>query len=157
MRCWLPWTSEAARVLRREHAHSPSPASGSRAICGDACRSSTTYLGCPSCDPLFLAENQLGCAAGNHMSRRICRTCNDPRHDGGVGHAQARKAVHAKLWVDDREIIHAHFACADGMSEARRAKPDKFPDLLGGRLGAGHDFDLARTAAHATVCPDGGS
>lgn len=24
--------------------------------------------------------------------------------------------MHAKLWVDDREIIHAHFACAGGMS-----------------------------------------
>src|SRR2546425_8374760 len=84
-----------------------------------------------------LAENQLGGAARNHMSRRIRWPCNDARHDGRVSHAQARKAVHAELWVDDREIIHAHFACADGMSEARRAKPGKFPDLLGGRLGPG--------------------
>jgi hypothetical protein len=53
--------------------------------------------------------------------------------------------VHAKLWVDNSELVHAHFACANGMSEARRAKPGKFPDLLGGRPGAGHDFDLAHT------------
>jgi hypothetical protein len=79
------------------------------------------------------------------MGRRVRRPSNDPRHDGRVSHAQARKAVHAELWVDDREIIHAHFACADGMSEARRAKPGKFPDLPGGRFGAGHDFDLAHT------------
>jgi len=28
------------------------------------------------------------------------------------------------------------------MSEARRAKPGEFPDVLDGRVGAGHDFDL---------------
>jgi hypothetical protein len=80
-----------------------------------------------------------------HVGRRIRWPCNDPRHDGRVSHAQARRAVHAEQWVDDREIIHAHFACADGMSEARRALPGKFPDILGGRLGARHDFDLAHT------------
>src|SRR5580693_2731050 len=79
------------------------------------------------------------------MGRRVRWPRNDPRHDGGVSHAQARKAVHAELWVDDREFIHAHFARANGMSEARRAKPGKFPDLLSGRLGAGHDFALAHT------------
>ena len=108
-----------------------------------------------------LAENQLGCAARNHMSRRICRTGNDPRHDGCVGHAQARQTMHTKLWIDDREIIHAHFARANGMSEARRAKPGKFPDLLGGRLWAGHDFDLAHAvkgtliSKHRSVFVDG--
>src|SRR5690349_14854700 len=41
------------------------------------------------------------------------------------------------------------------MSEARRAKPGKFPDLLGGRVGAGHDFDLPHTIeAHLSAsCP----
>src|SRR5258707_11463438 len=110
MRCLLPWTSEAARVLRWEHARSPSPARKSRAAGGDECRWS-------------LAENQLGGAARNHMGWRIRWSSNDPRHDGRVGHAQARKAVHAEQWVDDREFVHAHFACADRMSEARRAQP----------------------------------
>jgi len=63
------------------------------------------------------------------MRRRVRWPGNDPRHDGRAGHAQTRKSTHAKLWVDDREIIHAHFACADGVSEARRAEPGKFPDL----------------------------
>src|SRR5258708_4427805 len=99
----------------------------------------------------FGAENQPGGAARNHMSRRIRWPCNDPRHDGRVSHAQARKAVHAELWVDDRETIHAHLACADGMSEARRAKPGKFSDVLGGRLGAGHEFDLAHTLKSTLV------
>src|SRR6201981_801852 len=83
------------------------------------------------------------------MSGRIRWPCDDPRHHGRVGHAHAVKAMHAELWVDNREIIHAHFAGADGMSEARRAKPGKFPDLPGGRLGAWHDFDLA----HAVKSP----
>src|SRR6202041_3109475 len=39
-----------------------------------------------------------------------------------------------------------HFAGANGVSEARRAKPGKIPDLLGRSLGAGHDLDLAHTA-----------
>ena len=92
-----------------------------------------------------LAEDWLGAAARNHMSRRIRWPCNDPRHHGRVSHAQSHKAVQAELWVDDCEIVHAHFACADGMSEARRAKPGKFPNLLGGRLGPGHYFHLAHT------------
>ena len=60
------------------------------------------------------------------MSRRIRWPRNDPRHDGRVSHAQARKSVHAELRVNDRETIHAHFARTDGMSEARRTKPGKF-------------------------------
>jgi hypothetical protein len=90
-------------------------------------------------------DNQLGSAARNHMSRRIGRSCNDPRHDGRVGHAQSQKAVYAELRVDNREIIQADFACADAMSEARRPKPGKLADILGGRLGAGHGFDRGHT------------
>jgi hypothetical protein len=37
--------------------------------------------------------------------------------------------VYAELWVDDREFIHAHFACADGVTEARRGEPGKFGQL----------------------------
>src|SRR5713226_3912853 len=100
---------------------------------------------------LLSSANELSGAARNHISRRIRWPCNDSRHDGGVSHAQARKAVHAELWVDDREIIHAHLACADGMSEARRAKPGKFAHFLCGSLRAGHDFDLAHTVKGALI------
>ncbi len=85
------------------------------------------------------------------MGRRIRWPCNDPRHDRRISHAQARKTVHAKLGVDHCEFIHAHFACADAMSEACRAKPGKFPDLFGGRLGAGHNFDLADTVKSTLI------
>jgi hypothetical protein len=48
-------------------------------------------------------------------------------------------------------IVNAHFACADGMPKARRAQLGKFPDLLGGRLGAGHDFDLTNTVKRPLI------
>src|SRR5713226_5416926 len=44
MRWLLPWTTEAAPALRREHARSPSLARKSQAACGDGCRSSTVSL-----------------------------------------------------------------------------------------------------------------
>jgi hypothetical protein len=38
--------------------------------------------------PRLLAENQFGGAARDHVSRRVCpRPRDDPRHNGGVGHA----------------------------------------------------------------------
>jgi hypothetical protein len=58
---------------------------------------------------------------------------------------QPCKAMDAKLWVDHREFIHPHFACANGMSEARRSKSGKLSDVVGSRLGTGHEFGLAHT------------
>src|ERR1700722_11837799 len=145
MRCLLPSTSAAAQVLRRGYARSRSPARKSQAIDGDGCRWSTICLDCRSCDPLLLAENQLGGATRNHMRRSIRRPSNDARHDRRINDAQTGKAMHTELWVDDGEFIHAHFACANGMSEARRSKPGEFPDLLCGRLRAWNEFGLAHT------------
>jgi hypothetical protein len=39
--------------------------------------------------------------------------------------------VHAKLWVDDSELVHADFARTNCMPETRRGKSGKFLDLLG--------------------------
>src|SRR6201999_103648 len=81
--------------------------------------------------------------ARNHMGWRICWPRNDSRHNGRVRHSQARDPMHAKLWIDDGQAIYAHLARADAMPKAFRAKPGKVPDVFGGRLRAGHDFDLA--------------
>src|SRR3984893_13403243 len=143
MRCLLPRTSEAAQGGRQEHERCPFPARKSQAIDGDGCRWSTIFLDCRSCDPLLLAENQLGGATRNHMSRSIRRPSNDARHDRCVSDAQTGKAMHTELWVDDGEFIHAHLARANGVTEARRSKPGKFPDLLCGRLRAWNEFGLA--------------
>src|SRR6185295_17506162 len=66
------------------------------------------------------AENQIGGSARNHVGRRVRRPRNDPWHHRCVGHPQAQKSVHPQLWVDNRELIHAHLAGAHGMSKARR-------------------------------------
>jgi hypothetical protein len=49
------------------------------------------------------------------------------------------------VWVDNRELVHAHLAGAHWMSKARRGEPGRFPDLLGRRPGAGNEFGLAHT------------
>jgi hypothetical protein len=49
----------------------------------------------------------------------------------------------SNLQLNDRESTRANFACANSVTKTRRAKPGKFPDILGGRLGAGHDFGIA--------------
>src|ERR1700719_3300247 len=90
------------------------------------------------------AENQLGCAARNHVGRRVCpRPGNDLWHYGGVRHAQTQNAVHAKLWVDNSELVHAHFARTNCVSKTRRGESGKFPDLLGARLGPWNELALA--------------
>jgi hypothetical protein len=58
-----------------------------------------------------------------------------------------------KILVDHSEFIHAHFACANWMSKARRGKPRKFPDFLDRRLEAGNDFGLAQTI-RGTLIPE---
>ena len=97
----------------------------------------------------MLAEDQLGGAARNHMSWRIRRPGYNPRHHGRVSHAQACNTVYAELRIDHRETIYAHFAGADGMSEARRTKACELANVLGGCLRPGHDFDLAHTVEGA--------
>src|SRR5579862_4239598 len=80
------------------------------------------------------------------MGRGICsRPRNDARHHRGIRHAQAQNAMHAKLWVDYGELVHAHSACTNCVSEARRGKSGKFPDLLRTRFGSWNQFALAQT------------
>jgi len=66
----------------------------------------------------------------------------------GITEASATRktqdAVHAKLWVDDSELVHAHFAPTNGVPKTRRGKSGKFLDLLGARLGPWNEFALAR-------------
>src|ERR1700721_770772 len=140
MRCLLPSTSAAAQVLRRGYARSRSPARKSQAIDGDGCRWSPFCVDCRSCDPLLLAENQLGGATRNHMSRSIRRPSNDARHDRRINDAQTGKAMHTELWVDDGEFIPTHLARANRMTEARCSKAGAFPDFLWGRLRASNAF-----------------
>src|SRR5260370_1693862 len=53
--------------------------------------------------------------------------------------------MHAKLWVDNSELVHAHFARTNCVSKTRRGKSGKFSDLLGARLGPWNEFALAQT------------
>src|SRR5882762_5657009 len=53
--------------------------------------------------------------------------------------------MHAKLWVDDCECVHAHLARAHCVSKTRRGQSGKFPDLFGARLGPWDEFALAHT------------
>src|ERR1700724_2651046 len=145
MRCLLPRTSEAAQGRRQEHERFPFPARKSQAIDGGGCRWSTIFLDYRSCDPLLLAENQLGGATRNHMSRSIRRPSNDSRHDRRVSDAQTGKAMHTELWVEDGEFIQAQLARTNGMTDTRGSKPGEFSDLLWGRLRAWNEFGLAHT------------
>jgi len=67
----------------------------------------------------------------------------------GITEASATRkthdAVYAKLWVDDREPVHAHFARTNCVSKTRRAQPGKFPYPFGARLGPGNEFAFAQT------------
>ena len=87
------------------------------------------------------------------MGRCIRWPCDDPRHDGRVGHTQACQAVHAQLRVDNSELIDAHLASAHRMSKARRRQSGEFPDLLGRRLRTGNEFGLAHTVK-GTLIPE---
>jgi hypothetical protein len=70
--------------------------------------------------PRLLAENQFGGAARDHVSRRVCpRPRDDPRHHGGVCHAQTNDPANAKLGIDDGEIVYPNFAGTNGVSKAR--------------------------------------
>jgi hypothetical protein len=60
-------------------------------------------------------------------------------------HPQTQHAMHAKLWVDHCEFVHAYLAGANGVSETRRSEFCKFSDLLGARLGSWDKFALAHT------------
>src|SRR6476660_9925130 len=53
--------------------------------------------------------------------------------------------MHAKLWVDACEFVHAHLARTNCVSKTRRGKSGKFPDPLGARLGPWNEFALAQT------------
>src|SRR5271169_5668184 len=68
--------------------------------------------------------------------------------------------MHAKLWVDNSELVHAHFARTNCVSKTCRGKSGKFSDLLGARLGPWNEFALAQTvegmsAPELTRCLDG--
>src|SRR5258705_316644 len=90
--------------------------------------------------------NQLRCAAPDHVARRVRPwSTNDPRHHGGVCHAQPIDAVHAQLGIYDRERVCADPACPYGVSKARRTQSSKFTDILSGRLGPGNDLAFAHT------------
>ncbi len=133
------------KIFDRYWLATPSPARKSGTIDGDGCLSSTACSDCRVRDPVFLAENQLCGAAPNHVGRCICsRPRDDLWHYGGVRHAQAQNAVHAKLWVDNSELVHANFACTNCVPKTRRGKSGKFLDLLGARLGPWNEFALAQ-------------
>src|SRR5882724_8432845 len=53
--------------------------------------------------------------------------------------------MHAKLRVDNSELVHTHLACANCVPKTRRGKSRKFLDLLGARLGPWNEFALAQT------------
>ncbi len=74
----------------------------------------------------------------------------------GITDASATRnpnAVHAKLWVDHRELVQAHFARTNCVSKTRRCKPDKFLDIFGAGLGPGNEFTLAQTV-EGMLIPD---
>ena len=90
------------------------------------------------------AENDLGGAAPDHMTGRVRpRPGDDPRHHGGVGDAQTHNPAHAKLGIDDSELVQANLASTNGMPKARGAEPGKFSNLIGCGLRPGNDFGLA--------------
>src|SRR6476659_3621875 len=53
--------------------------------------------------------------------------------------------MHAKLWVDNRKLVHADFARANSMPKTRRGPSQKFSDLLGARAGPWNEFALTQT------------
>src|SRR6478672_13198788 len=61
--------------------------------------------------------------------------------------------MHPKLWVDNSEFVHAHFARTNCVSKTRRGKSGKFSDLLGARLGPWNEFALTQTVEGMLV-PD---
>src|SRR5258705_2767551 len=138
-------TTEAAPALRREHARCPSPARRSPATCGGGYRSSTAVLSTGSWLLCVPAENQVRGSPRNHVGRRVCpRPRNDLWHHGGVRHAQTQNAVHAELWVDNSELVHAHFARTNCLPKTRPGQSGKFLDLLGARLGPWNELALAQ-------------
>jgi len=62
----------------------------------------------------------------------------------GITEASATRkpkdAVDTKLWVDNSELVHAHFARATCASKARRGKSGKFADFLGAHACVGPDL-----------------
>ena len=52
--------------------------------------------------------------------------------------------MHVKLWVDNSEFVHAHFARTDCVPKTRRGKSGKFFDLLGACLGPRNEFALTQ-------------
>src|SRR5882724_770195 len=52
--------------------------------------------------------------------------------------------MHAKFWVDNCELVHAHFARTHCVSKTRRGKSGKFSDLFGARLRPWNEFTLAQ-------------
>src|SRR6266850_4682939 len=53
--------------------------------------------------------------------------------------------MHAKLWIDDCEFVHAHLARTNCVSKTRRGQLGKFPDLVGARLWPWDQLVLAHT------------
>ena len=52
--------------------------------------------------------------------------------------------LRADFWVDNSELVHAHFARTNCVPKTRRSKSGKFLDLLGARLGPWNEFALAQ-------------
>src|SRR6185295_1463010 len=59
---------------------------------------------------------------------------------GGVRYSQTSNAVHAKLWVDNCELVHAHLASTNCVSKTCRCKSSKFANFPGTRPGPRNEF-----------------
>src|ERR1700752_2845588 len=52
--------------------------------------------------------------------------------------------MHAKLWIDNGELVDAHLAHTNSMPKTRRGKSGKFSNLLGAGRGPRNKFALAQ-------------
>src|SRR5919109_1739908 len=73
--------------------------------------------------------NQIRRLLGDHDRWRIGVTAHDRRHDRRVHDSQRLDSVHAEMWIDDRHLIVAHLARADGVPRGGGRAPDKGLDV----------------------------
>src|SRR5918999_6270687 len=69
--------------------------------------------------------NQIRRLLGDHDRWRIGVTAHDRRHDRRVHDPQRLDSVHAEMWIDDRHLIVAHLARADGVPRGGGRAPHK--------------------------------
>lgn len=76
-----------------------------------------------------LAGNEARCALRYHHDRRIRVAGNQPRHDRGVGDAQAAHALDAQFYIDDRHpvAVRPHLGCAHRMEDRLRCIAKEVP------------------------------